>query len=234
MKNIFKVLGIIVIAAAAGFSMAACNLNDDDGDIETIIGTFEFNESTNEITFSFPDDEMDGLTATFNGENAIIISGILDDGGEFLNGTYTRSGSGNGLIGTFKRTVKGEFIITFTFKSDGTVITTIQDLSGGSNSDGNGNGKNSSTLTEHRGTWTKDGAFLTIEATQFTVSGNNYMVGTYKILHFSNNGNGKWQYNFLPGGGYTSEWAIECQLVNGNLVLANSGPSSWHGIWIKD
>jgi len=88
------------------------------------------------------------------------------------------------------------------------------------------------TLAAHRGTWTKEGAILTIEATQFTVSSSAAMNGTYQITEFMNRGNGKRQYNFRPEN-ETSSWAIECQLVNGNLVLDRSGPDEWHGTWTK-
>ena len=139
MKNLYKSLAIIALVAVIGFSFAACDDGSDNsgGNTETIItGTSQLDGST--ITFSFPDDEdMDGLTATLDG-NTITISG-REDWGEFLNGTYTRSGSGSGLSGSFTRTIPGEGIITFTF-SGNKVTVVFQQFDGGSSGGGLTNG----------------------------------------------------------------------------------------------
>ena len=122
----------LIIGVMLVFSLIGCDDGNGNGggNTETIItGTSQLDGST--ITFSFPDDEdMDGLTATLDG-NTITISG-REDWGEFLNGTYTRSGSGSGLSGSFTRTIPGEGIITFTFSGNDVTVVFLQFDGGGS------------------------------------------------------------------------------------------------------
>ena len=181
-----------------------------------------------------------------------VINGPPKEAREFIRGTYTVSGntvnitmvsinpgvfSDNpteawvtwaNLDNEWKENFGGSpsYSITITGNS-----FTYGDMTFTKTSSGNTGNAVTETLEAHRGTWTKGGATLTIEATQFTVSNTGARDGTYQIIHFSRSGN-KYQYNFRPQD-ETSDWAIECELVNGNLVLANSGPSEWHGIWTK-
>lgn len=90
------------------------------------------------------------------------------------------------------------------------------------------------TFEAHRGTWTKGDLTLTIEARRFRVEGGSvgsHLAGWHEITQIRY-WNDEWQYNFRPTN-EDSDWAIEAKLEGGNLVLFDSGPDTWHGIWTR-
>lgn len=78
MKKIFKLLGIIVLSVIIGFSMAACDEDDEQGN----------NNSSLDGTWVYSEDGVNGKYVFDNGNFTASIDNV-----EYMKGTYSTSGS---------------------------------------------------------------------------------------------------------------------------------------------